>query len=431
MPRGSFELALDTTAEPGEESDFQRVLTAFGLDPSLFQVPVVGQADASIRAYTPGYDLSSTDAIQRVGGLEFLANLSIPDVVDAAAFRFRTTSPTEGPNGTYLPFSGKASAESITLGGLTVSDAVLEVVSDETGIRIAISGEAEVLGATFTVDGELNSLFEGNLTLTLKTGETLANAFGGLSGEGSFSLVLTGPTRGSIAFNGSLTNVPGVLSSLAVTGFIQTNGDFLLSSSATGLTLGGFSINSAVVTVNRTGSATTVGYSGTASMSLLGASFRASGNLSTTGVGTLSLTRTSGTPKFFGYSATGSFSLNLNSATSGSVGFSGSLSNVASGFVSSLSVSGNIQSNGNFSVSGSKSITQTVSVIGFDVVRIVGTFNATITQSGFSGSVTGASLQQWAFNAFTGQWYWQTLASGTATINSNGTGSIGAFAFFW
>jgi hypothetical protein len=396
MPRGSFELALDTTAEPGEESDFQRVLTAFGLDPSLFQVPVVGQADASIRAYTPGYDLSSTDAIQRVGGLEFLANLSIPDVVDAAAFRFRTTSPTEGPNGTYLPFSGKASAESITLGGLTVSDAVLEVVSDETGIRIAISGEAEVLGATFTVDGELNSLFEGNLTLTLKTGETLANAFGGLSGEGSFSLVLTGPTRGSIAFNGSLTNVPGVLSSLAVTGFIQTNGDFLLSSSATGLTLGGFSINSATVTVSRTGSTTTVGYSGTASMSLLGASFRASGNLSTTGVGTLSLTKTSGTTSFGGLTGSGTFNLNLNSPTSGSVSFSGNLSSVPGKGSSSLSMSGSIFSSGNFSVSSSAT---GLTLGGFSINSAIVTVSRTgsTTTVGYSGtasmSLLGASFR--------------------------------------
>jgi carbon monoxide dehydrogenase subunit G len=553
MPRGSFELALDTAAEPGQQSDFEKVIAAFGLDPSLFQLPVGAQADASIRAYTPGYDLSSNDVIQRVGGLEFLANLSIPDVVDAAAFRFRATSPANGPNGTYLPFSGKASVESITLGGLTITDAVLDVVSDETGIRIAISGEAEVLGATFTVDGELNSLFQGELSLTLQTGETLANAFGGLSGEGSFTLILTGPTSGSIAFDGSLTNVPGTLSSLVVTGFIQTNDNFSLSSSATGLklagftinnaivevvrtgsttrvyysgtasmsllgttfrasgnlsttgvgelsmaltgstpsfgglsgsgtfkllltsatsgavdfagtlssvpgkgsstlsmggdiysngnfsveslatgvTLGGFSISNAIVEVARTGSTTRVYYSGTASMSLLGASFQASGNLSTTGSGMLSLARTSGTPKFFGYSATGSFNLNLSSATSGSMSFDGSVSNVAGGFVSSLDVSGNIQSNGTFSVSGSTSVTQTVSVVGYDVVRIVGTFSATITHSGFSGSVTGASLQQRVFNFGTGQWEWQTLATGTATINSNGTGSIGIFSFFW
>jgi hypothetical protein len=166
-------------------------------------------------------------------------------------------------------------------------------------------------------------------------------------------------------------------------------------------------------------------------MSLLGASFQASGNLSTTGSGMLSLARTSGTPKFFGYSATGSFNLNLSSATSGSMSFDGSVSNVAGGFVSSLDVSGNIQSNGTFSVSGSTSVTQTVSVVGYDVVRIVGTFSATITHSGFSGSVTGASLQQRVFNFGTGQWEWQTLATGTATINSNGTGSIGIFSFFW
>jgi hypothetical protein len=214
-------------------------------------------------------------------------------------------------------------------------------------------------------------------------------------------------------------------------GDIYSNGNFSVESLATGVTLGGFSISNAIVEVARTGSTTRVYYSGTASMSLLGASFQASGNLSTTGSGMLSLARTSGTPKFFGYSATGSFNLNLSSATSGSMSFDGSVSNVAGGFVSSLDVSGNIQSNGTFSVSGSTSVTQTVSVVGYDVVRIVGTFSATITHSGFSGSVTGASLQQRVFNFGTGQWEWQTLATGTATINSNGTGSIGIFSFFW
>ncbi len=421
MPRGTFELGLDTSAEPGEESDFEKVMTAFGLDPSLFQLPVDGQANASVRAYTPGYDLSSEDPIQRVGGLEFLANLSIPNVVDDAAFRFRATSPSEGPNGMYLPFSGKASVASITLGGLTITDAVLDVVSDETGIRVAVSGEAEVLGAMFTVDGELNSQFQGNLTLTLKSGETLARAFGGLSGEGTFSLVLTGPTSGSIAFTGTLSNVPGVLGNLTVEGVIQTNGDFSLSSQATNVTLAGFFISNASLTIARTREDSSIQFAGGGTTSALGASFVVSGSLSTSGVGTLSLALSSGTPSFGGLTGSGSFNLNLTSPSSGSIGFTGNISSVPGKGSSSLSMSGSIASNGNFTVSSSAT---GLSLGGFSIssANVAVSRTGSTTTVSYSGtasmSLLGASFQAAGSLSTTG--------SGTLSLTkTSGTTSFG------
>src|SRR5690606_24762452 len=126
--------------------------------------------------------------------------------------------PIVGPDGTYLPFSGKASVDELTLGGFAISDASLEVVGDATGMRIAIAGETEVLGVRFLVDGELNSQWQGSLTLTLKPGESLSGAFGGLSGSGTFTLMLTGPASGSVTFNGSLLGVPGMAGALSVTG---------------------------------------------------------------------------------------------------------------------------------------------------------------------------------------------------------------------
>lgn len=68
-------------------------------------------------------------------------------------------------------------------------------------------------------------------------------------------------------------------------------------------------------------------------MSLLGATFQASGNLNTSGAGFLDLTLTSGSPSFGGLSGTGTFKLNLTNATTGSVGFAGTVLNVANGFV--------------------------------------------------------------------------------------------------
>jgi len=345
LPRGSFELALDTNAPPDETSDFEKVLDNLGLDTSLFQLPTIGQADASLRAYTPGYDVTSSDVIQQIGGLEFLANLSIDNVVDSAAFSVRMTAPVVGPSGVYLPFTGNASVDEITLGGLTITDAELQLISDADGVRIGVKGDAEVLGAMFSVDGELDSSLIGNLTMTLKSGETLAGAFGGFSGSGSFTLVLNGPTDGSIAFTGSLSNVPGTGSSdLNVSGTIETNGDFTLSSSATNVSLGGFAINSAQVSVVKTGALAEVQFAGGAT-SVLGANFAVAGALSTAGTGSLNLSLDSGSPSFGGINASGSFALNVSGGSSADVSFVGTLSGVP-GVGAALSVSGSIDENG-------------------------------------------------------------------------------------
>ncbi len=349
LPRGRIEASLDTTTGP-ESSEFDMVLSSLGLDPSLFVLPTVGQAQASLRAYTPGFDLASSDPIQRVGGMEFIANLGLPGVVDNAEFTFRVGPPVVGPS-TFIPFSAKASVDSITLAGFTISDAAFELISDASGISIGIQGEAKVLGAMFTVDGTLNSQMQGDLTLTLKTGETLAGAFGGFSGEGSFTLSLTGPTSGSIAFDGTLSGVPGVLGSLAVGGSIDSSGDFLFTSGVTSLALAGFSVQSASLTISNTSGVVDVEVDG--SMSILGTSFAASGHLNSAGFGSLAMSLTGSTPSFGGLSGNGSFALNLSSPTSGSVTFNGTLSGVPGKGAALLSVSGNIQSNGNFYVDSS------------------------------------------------------------------------------
>jgi hypothetical protein len=91
-------------------------------------------------------------------------------------------------------------------------------------------------------------------------------------------------------------------------------------------------------------------------------------------------------------------------------------------------VSGTINSATSYSVSGSTSINKSVSVFGYDVARIRGTFALTLSSSGFSGSVTGAVLEVRLIDLL-GNPYWQQIASGTAAINSNGTGSVGGVRF--
>lgn len=365
LPRGRFELALDTTSPPSSNSDFDKVISNLGLDTSLFQLPTVGQADASIRAYTPGYDLTSSDPIQRVGGLEFLANLSVDQVVDSAAFTLRMTAPVVGPDGLYVPFAGHAAVDQITLGGLTLTDAELELVSGAEGIRIGIKGTAELLGALFTVEGELDDQFRGNLTMHLKSGETLAGAFGGFSGAGSFTLMLDGPADGAIAFEGRLSDVPGTGSSnLNVSGLVDANGDFDLASSATNVNLAGFAVESATLRVKRVAKQVDVHVEGHAAMSLLGSTFGVAGTLRSNGAGTLSLNLASGAPDFGGLAGNGDFELVLASPTSGSVSFDGSLSNVPGMGAASLGMSGSISSNGNFSV---RSGATNLSLAGFSI----------------------------------------------------------------
>jgi len=422
LPRGRFELALDTNASPGETSDFNRVMESLGLDTSLFQLPTVGQADATLRAYTPGYDLSSSDPIQRVGGLEFLANLSIDNVVDSAAFTVRMTAPVVGPGGTYLPFTGRASVDEITLGGLTITDAEIELISDADGIRVGINGNAELLGAMFSVEGELDSQLRGNLTMTLKSGETLAGAFGGFSGSGSFTLVLNGPADGSIAFVGSLSKIPGTGSSqLGFAGTVDSNGDFNLTSSATNLSLAGFTINSAILNVTRTAGVVDVQIEGNATTSLLNAMFAVSGSLSSSGAGTLNLNLASGSPRFGGLSGNGTFSLVLSSPTSGSVSFNGSLSGVPGKGSSSLSMSGFVFSNGNFSISSSAT---NLSLGGFSVNSAVVTVAKSIftTSVSFSGS---SSLSLLGAN-FRMSGFLSTSGNGTLSLTrTSGTPSFG------
>src|SRR5690606_19279023 len=128
---------------------------------------------------------------------------------------------------------------------------------------------------------------------------------------------------------GSLSNVPGMGSAaLAMSGTIFFNGNFSATSAVTDLSLGGFTIDSALLSIFGNSESASISYVGNSSLSLLGTTFRVSGSLDTAGSGTLALTQTGGTPSFGGLAGNGTFELELTSPTSGSVVFDGSLSNV-------------------------------------------------------------------------------------------------------
>mgnify|MGYP006969344006 CR=1 FL=1 len=415
LPRGRFELALDTAQPPGGgPSDFETVMGSLGLDPAMFQLPTIGQASAALRAYTPGYDLSSSVPIERVGGMEFQANLAIPDVVDNAEFLFRMSAPTNGPGGTYLPFTAKASVDEITLGGFTITGAVFDLVNDENGTSVHVAGTTQLLGATFTVDGELDSRLQGSLQLTLSAG---APNFGGLSGSGTFSLVLNGPTSGSVAFAGSLANIPGTSRSVSASGSIQSSGNFAINVATTNLTFGGISVDSATLQVQRISGTTDIVFRSGATSTLLGATFDISGQFGTNGVGSLSMA-TSGTPNFGGAIAPvgGSFTLHISPSNS-FVRFSGTVSGVP-GHSGSLTVNGDIQSHTDFSLSSTAtSLTYGAFTLNSATAQIVRTSGTTEVDVQGSFSLLGAT--------FTASGSMSTSGSGSLSMSTTGTPNFG------
>ncbi len=358
IPRARLDVALDTAASGGP-SDFETALASLGLNTSLFTLPSLGQADARLRAYTPGYDIASTDPLLRAGGIEFFANLNILGLVENAAFTFRVGQPTADGMGGYLtPFSASATVGNATVGnanfgGVNIANATITLTGDASGLRIHVAGTTTVLGAAFTVDGELDSNLHGSLTMSLDSGQTLANAFGGLSGSGTFNMV-SDASGVRVAFNGSLSNIPGLGGSISALGDIQPTGDFSIATTATNLTLAGFAVSNTELQVVRIGTVTTIQFQGAGSLSALGVTFTVSGSMSTTGAASLTLTRTVGVAAFASgitASTASTFALVTTSDQVGSLTYTGTIYGTPGD--SSLAYSGTISSNGDFRLDSS------------------------------------------------------------------------------
>ncbi|MEN0020289.1 MAG: hypothetical protein AAF747_05345, partial [Planctomycetota bacterium] len=350
LPRAEILATLDSAG--GNASQLAQALAALGLDPSFFNIAAGVQTAASLRAFTPGYDLASNDPLRRVGGIELEATLDIAGIVSDAEFRFRITPPTGGG---FVPFEASAEVGTLSLGGVIISDAVVIIVSDANGIRLEIEGTAEALGATFTVDGQLqvNTDITGSLEMSLDTGDPTM-ALGGLTGgaAASFSIVRVAGGATTIAFAGSLASIPGVGGSLAFTGNIQPDGSFRFTTGTTDVSLGGFTIHQAALAVlGNTPGDVSIEFAGAATVDAIGASFSISGEIDTDGNGELQLTLASGTPSLGGLSATGTFSLIVTDATSAEIGFNGTVSGVAGS--GAVAFTGTIDSDGEFDLEAS------------------------------------------------------------------------------
>ena len=252
--------------------------------------------------------------------------------------------------------------------------------------------------------------------------------------------MVDGNLIGSVLFEGEISDIPG-MGNTTLSGNIHSNGAFHVSGSADNLSFSGFALDADVAVANYDVLATSdpgnllpedllavrVYFDGDLTSTLLGASFSAKGDLATNGTGHLTLTLRSNGDSF-DYNGLkfeipeGSSTVELRQELvdgnlTGSVWFEGEISDVASGFVPSLNVSGYIHSSGSFSITGSMSVEAGVKFGEIEVARITGTFSVTITESGFTGSISGAKLQTPGLNG-----EWVTNFEGSATIDENGNG---------
>ncbi|MEM7139927.1 MAG: choice-of-anchor Q domain-containing protein [Actinomycetota bacterium] len=115
-----------TTEQAGE------LVALLGLDASLFQAT----GEATVRAYSPGFDPEGTD-LQRRGGIEIEVLGTIPGIVENAIVVFTLTPPTSGG----LPdFTAVASATEVTIAGFTVDNPVVGLRKQGRSIIPIIGG---------------------------------------------------------------------------------------------------------------------------------------------------------------------------------------------------------------------------------------------------------------------------------------------------
>ena len=340
VPAGGVEVAMSSQA-------LDEALEDLGVPP-VFSVGGV-DASAGFRAFTPGFDPGSSDPLRRRGGIAIRANVDAAGFVDDALLDVIVD-----PIGTGAGPDFRAEASIAQVGpfsGVSVTDASLVVEKTGSAVTIDLSGRADVAGSTWTVDGNLNPDLTGQLVL-LGSGGSLPEFSGFRFVEGGLALSIqrvSGNLVGSIGLAGRVA-LPAWLagrsssSTVAAAGCIGTNGsaEFRLAlgrinldptgSAAlvgTGQPLaidpnaacalppnaGGLSNNDARIVVRVRNSTTTVAIDGAVTVAGSGLPLlRASGALSTTGTGTLTVNFDSAGLNLGGFNVRGSSTLSLRPA---------------------------------------------------------------------------------------------------------------------
>jgi hypothetical protein len=267
LPRAAAEISLDS-------DDLRATLARLGLpeivDPS-------SAASARARLLTPGYDPSSEDPFERSGGIELAADLDIEGLVDGAAFRFAIAP----PDGAEIPdFTATASVDELdALGAIEIRDAELEVVGVDGAVTVGIDGEAEILGASARVEGQLAPDLTGELAVDLRGA---APQLAGFDLQAGFRVVVTrgagGTLQAEVAFAGDL-GLPSWLGGgrVRAEGELGTDGEVAIEIDAAGLRLLGFRLDQGSITV--TGDATDVEVAFDAAFTFSGAALRVTGSV--------------------------------------------------------------------------------------------------------------------------------------------------------
>lgn len=315
---------------PADEkgSGLPRVSLDAGVSPALLReslldigvpasaIPAVADLPSGrLRLFSPGFDPTATlpggapDRLQRQGGLQMEARLTVPGVGTRATFRLDVGL---GTDGTPSSVTGAASLTGGTIGPLTLNsfDAALSI--DSTGLRASIDGSGTVFGNTVTVRGSLDGNGRGSLTLTLDSdGADLA----GFALTGSLTLV-SDAAGVRIDVNGRLA-LPAWLSaasgqaSVSVSGRFEADGNTSLTLSVTRLTFAGLQVNGTFRFVRAAGVVTVSLTSGSIRIPGTDRNVNVSGSFSSTGFGDLSID-VGATPLRFGttpFSVAGTFTL--------------------------------------------------------------------------------------------------------------------------
>ncbi|MFN8104270.1 MAG: Calx-beta domain-containing protein [Acidimicrobiia bacterium] len=385
---GTVDLPRATATTSIDAADVDDVLARLGLPPIIGGV---AGADATFRAVSPGYDPSSADPLLRKGGIELGTRLDIEGLVDDAAFRIAVTPPSGGG----LPdLVGHAEVAQIgPLGGVTISDASIDVVQTDGHLGVGVDGRADILGAAARVHGTLNPDLTGSLAVTFDGGGPTLAGFDistgfvlGLTRSGG-TLVATLSFDGTVGFPSWLSAATGKGSAHA-TGTIASDGTIDISLDISSLSLFGFTLRDGTFRV--VGNAGAVRMVVDTGMSFLGANLDVDGNLAIGSggpTGTLTVALQSGRSLAFGPVAVrGSLSLVVGT-TSASLAATGAAD--IPGVATGVGISGSISSAG----TGNLALTaSSLGIKGFNVTRLT-TGNprpplATITRTVLATSMT-------------------------------------------
>ena len=304
LPRVSAAVTLDS-------DDAARTLADLGVPASMIPKDL---AEVRVRAFSPGFDPQavladgSPDLLRRTGGLEVLAQLAVPGLVDSAEARLVVTL---GPDGLPTSVVGEASISNAGFGPVGISSARLRFSVGSGPASVSVSGSGSVFGTTVGVSGSLDSRGFGSLSLSLaSTGMDL----GGFRLRGS--LVAVRDASGArVAVDGTVT-VPtwladaGGVGSVSVTGSIASSGDASLVLGLRDLTFGQLRLRGTLGLVLTRGVATVSVTGGTVRLPGTDRDVTISGSLSSQGLGSLTV-GTTGALRFTGrpFTVGGSFTL--------------------------------------------------------------------------------------------------------------------------